>query len=228
MLETCILIIDEDIPPNTFTDLLAFVSLEKSQRIKKFRFYKDAQMSLLADLLIRIQLCQKLKIKNNNIEFFTNEHGKPFIDPMYQYFFNISHTGIHNNRNKYVASAIDNKEVGVDIEIINSENPWIAFDYLSIDEKEYIKNHPAEKQYNVFIEIWTRKESHIKYIGKGLDYPLHAFSTFQKNNLNYLTILKNQYVVGTVCTPRLTTYKQFVIHTKEIIKYAYSVLTPFT
>ena len=72
-----------------------------------------------------------------------SENGKPYCDDV---FFNISHSG------KYVVLATADSEIGIDIEKIrDTEKRLFAEDFASKEE---------------FFEMWTKKESIIKYLGK--------------------------------------------------------------
>lgn len=53
MVEVYALRLDEYLNENKFNDLLTYVSSEKSKRIKRFHRLKDAQKTLLGDILIR-------------------------------------------------------------------------------------------------------------------------------------------------------------------------------
>ena len=76
-------------------------------------------------------------------EIFKNENGKPYCDDV---FFNVSHSG------KYVVLATANSEIGIDIEKIrDTEKIHSAKGFTSKEE---------------FFEMWTKKESIIKYLGK--------------------------------------------------------------
>ena len=100
-----------------------------------------------------------------------NEHQKPYIENIDNFFFNISHSG------KWVVLAHNSKEIGVDIEKIKSKGQIDSFAKRFFTEKErmYIEENPKNKE-KCFTEIWTGKEAYMKYLGTGLSEGLTTFS----------------------------------------------------
>jgi len=84
--------------------------------------------------------------------------------------FNISHSG------NCVVCAVDEKAVGVDIEVIKPIDFNIAERFFSKAEYLTLINQPKEMQMKYFYMIWTLKESYIKADGRGLSLPLNSFS----------------------------------------------------
>ena len=177
-----------------FDTLLPLVSPEKQMRIKQFRLFCDAQNALLGDILVRTEICHATGLYNKQLEFSTNDYGKPFLINNPYIHYNISHTG------SYVSCAISDKVVGIDIELIKPVDLEIAERYFAADEAAYIKNN---RQLYRFFEVWTKKESRVKWDGKGLSIPLSSFSVFDPLELKVLTY-------------------HAVIHTNEVICHACS------
>ena len=74
--------------------------------------------------------------------------------------FNISHSG------EYVACAVSNKPVGIDIQRIEQYNPSVAEKVCNAQELLQISdsgNKSAE-----FIKLWTQKEAVLKMHGVGI------------------------------------------------------------
>jgi 4'-phosphopantetheinyl transferase len=122
-----------------------------------------------------IQKCSNLKI--SDIQFNTNDFGKPFLENYSDLHFNISHS------NNLIICAVSKKNIGVDIEYIK-HIPLNSFvnKFFTLSEWEYI--HNSENKHNSFFELWTLKESYVKYIGSGLR---KCFSKFEivKNKGKY-------------------------------------------
>ncbi|MGI5898692.1 MAG: 4'-phosphopantetheinyl transferase family protein [Christensenellales bacterium] len=106
----------------------------------------------------------------------TGVYGKPFFPFMPGVHFSISHSG------KYWACAFHGRPVGFDVQ------EHRECDFLSIARRffhpdEYVKvercckggsrSNEAEK---VFFDIWSAKESYIKYTSRGLSQPMGEFS----------------------------------------------------
>ncbi len=82
---------------------------------------------------------------------------KPFLANC-PYQFNLSHSG------DYLVLAVGDVPIGVDIEKITRVRPKVMERYFSDSEKEKVAKEGAD----AFYEIWTKKESYIKYTGNGL------------------------------------------------------------
>ena len=101
----------------------------------------------------------------------TDYFKKPYL-PMYPNFrFNISHSG------DYAVCAVSDVPVGVDIQLMRSINPNIAKKYFTENELGYM--HAACNAEEAFYEIWVRKESLVKAVGKGLKIPLSSFCVLE-------------------------------------------------
>ena len=97
-----------------------------------------------------------------------NEHGKPYFDGVDDLFFSISHCG------SAVAVAIDDEEVGVDIEEVARYREHLVNYVLNEEEKDEM-----EDKKGMFIEIWTKKEAVFKLLGTGIT---HEIKDILKNN----------------------------------------------
>lgn len=170
------LYINQSIPSQLFNSLLPFVSIERRKKIYKFIRKEDADRSLIADILLREALIENLKIENDNIFFNYGSYGKPRLINHESINFNISHSG------NWVVCAINDHEVGIDIEKIEDIDFDIAKSFFS--EKEYIDlmKKDINKRKDYFYDLWTLKESYIKACGKGLSLDLRSFSFLIENS----------------------------------------------
>ena len=150
--------------------LLGFVSDDKRERIGRFRKMEDAQRSLAGDLLARSLLCSRLKLRNDELTFTTNAYGKPSLQNAADVHFNLSHAG------DWVVCALDDRPVGIDVEIIQPIDLGIADRFFSREELADLHAKPAGERLDAFFDLWTLKESYMKAVGKGMSLPLDAFS----------------------------------------------------
>ncbi|MGF9819234.1 4'-phosphopantetheinyl transferase family protein [Brevibacillus agri] len=120
MIEIYIGKIPEKIEIATFQKLLNCVSYEKQLRINRFSRHKDALRTLLAEILVRMIICKKFKIKNHEIVVGTNSYGKPFLYNDVTFSFNVSHSG------DWVVCAVHQHPVGIDVEKLEPINLDIA------------------------------------------------------------------------------------------------------
>lgn len=152
-----------------FDELISYVSVGKQEKIKRFHRKEDAWRTLLADLMIRTKVCADLSIINREIEFVTNEYGKPSLKNYPEYHFNISHSG------NWIVCATGNCPLGIDIEYIQPIDLDVAKRFFSQDEYEDLMRVDSINRLSYFYELWTLKESYIKAVGEGLHLPLNSF-----------------------------------------------------
>lgn len=160
-----------DISEEMFDRLCLLIDIEKKCRIEKFLQKKDKLRTLIAEILLRTIIIEKLSISNKHIIFGKNQYGKPYLAGHPNFQFNISHSG------DFVVCAIDSEPIGIDTEQIKSiEYEEIAKRFFSASEFDYITKGDIGNQLSKFYEIWTLKESYVKCCGKGLSMPLNSFS----------------------------------------------------
>lgn len=168
--------LSERLENSIYNFLLECLPLEKQERVRRFYHWEDAHRAVLAEVLIRTIACRQLNLKNSQITFSKNEYGKPFLQDVEGFYFNLSHSG------EWVVCAVDDESIGIDVEIIKPIHYDIARRFFS--EEEYndliLKNDSEQLPY--FFTLWTLKESYIKALGKGLSMPLDSFSVRVKNN----------------------------------------------
>ena len=100
-----------------------------------------------------------------NDSWIYNEHGKPFFEGRDDLFFSISHC------KGAVAVAIDNKEVGVDIEEISRYREGLESYVLNEEEVPRCARNDKLRA-ECFIEIWTQKEAVFKLLGTGITHDI--------------------------------------------------------
>jgi len=194
MFEVVILTAPPELERDEFDMLLSLVSPEKQERIKNFHFFRDARNCLLGDVLSRVEICRATGLSNKQLEFSVNCFGKPFLVSRPNVHFNISHAG------DYIACVVADKPVGIDIEIIKPIDLKIAERFFTSDEFAYIM---VGDKTLCFYEIWTKKESYIKWAGKGLHKHLTSFSAFDACEYNpkfYRKIVQNNEAICYACS----------------------------
>ena len=93
--------------------------------------------------------------------------GKPFFASI-PLCFSLSHSDV------YVACAIADHEIGMDIQKNSVYREPLARRFFSPEERRFIEESPDRDA--AFTEIWCLKESYIKATGEGLARPLSGFS----------------------------------------------------
>lgn len=147
-----------------YESLYQKASGERRQRADRCLCFDDKLRCVAADALIKIAL------GTDDYSIEKNSCGKPYIQGRQEFFFNLSHSG------RYVVIAYGNTEVGVDIQQYNDANMQaIAKRWFAPDEQAYIEKDTAGMKQR-FFEIWTGKESYMKYLGTGLRTDMRRFS----------------------------------------------------
>ena len=147
-------------------------------------------------------LSEYLSVDQDSLVMCKNEFGKPYHKNYPDIHYNISHTkGV-------IVCVVSNKPIGVDIERIKKVNHRIVKRFFTVNEQNYIFSN-KEKQDERFIEIWTKKESYVKWIGKGMEIPFDSFDvmTMELPNLNYIHF--SEFIIAFCST-----------HKKEICNYS--------
>jgi len=85
--------INDDLSSEEIEKLSSYLSLEEQERIKRFYHFKDLKRSLVADILVRCEICRGLELSNNEVYFDTNDYGKPYLRGRDNFHFNVSHAG---------------------------------------------------------------------------------------------------------------------------------------
>lgn len=107
-------------------------------------------------------------LEDKDLVFSINQYGKPFIVNKKSAFFNTTHT------KSLTFLVLCDEEVGIDAEDIEEYDYRIPQDYFTEDEQAYVNK--SDNKNRAFFEIWTLKESFMKYKGKGFHLPPKSFS----------------------------------------------------
>ena len=195
-----------------FNSLLPFVQSEKRERITRLRNYSDKRNTLLGEILARVEICSSFNTVNSQIEISNNAHGKPYVSGVPSAHFNTSHTKC------YIACAVADEVIGIDIESIEHVDLCIANRFFTPDEQEYIN----EKEHqNRLIEVWTMKESRMKMDGKCSTSLLSSFSVFDpstRNDVFYQKVFQNSVVICSICSTKRDAPVVKLIGTTSLLK----------
>ncbi|MEM0578407.1 4'-phosphopantetheinyl transferase family protein [Flavobacterium polysaccharolyticum] len=140
---------------------LQFLPHKFRQEVLRYRREDDRYNCLFGKLMV----CMGSHILGNHSfqfdKIIKDNYGKPYVVDS-NLNFNISHSG------NTVVCVFSKQDIGIDIEEINEidyslfENVFSSSEFAEINEKGLDK----------FYEFWTKKESVIKAIGKGMSIPL--------------------------------------------------------
>lgn len=157
------------ISPDQYPMFKNAVSEERRKRADRYHFMDDSKRCICAELLLQYSLFQEAG-RFAEINIIYNKFGKPSLNYSNNFSYNLSHSG------KWVAIAYGNTEVGIDIEKIQPGKGDIADKFFTEEENCFIHEAKGREQVERFTQIWTLKESYIKYLGTGLSTRLDSFS----------------------------------------------------
>ena len=139
-------------------------SPERKQRSEGLLRQEDRLRCVAAEALL------KAALGTSCFRTGVSEFGKPYVSDHPGFFFNLSHSG------RYVVLAYGDTEVGVDVQQ-HTDGNWeaLARRWLAPDEQAWVRSGEEDARKR-FFEIWTAKESYVKFLGKGLHMDLRSFS----------------------------------------------------
>ncbi|MGG1149677.1 4'-phosphopantetheinyl transferase family protein [Bacillus wiedmannii] len=164
----------EELPDDLYQAFYRMLDMEKQQKIDRYLRREDALRSLLGDVLIRHIV--KIKYAKKKICFSKNAFGKPHIEGMPQFHFNISHSG------EWIVCVTGTCEVGIDIEAIKPINLNLMDVIFTDKESKLLLEQEESNRLPMFYNIWTLKEAYIKTLGKGMSIPLNSFDVSEFTN----------------------------------------------
>lgn len=157
---------------------LSYVAESKRQRLLNIRDPQSLIQTLVGDLLVRALAVQYLGVNNHDLVFKTNQYGKPYLySPACPFHFSLSHSG------HWVVCAVDQSPVGIDVQLMELVDNNLAEYLLTTAEYEVFLGLSEDQQPGFFFDIWTRQESYMKLIGKGLDLRPQEISIFENSHL---------------------------------------------
>lgn len=147
------------------TKLLSRMSEKRLEKINKCRVLALKKQSMGAELLLN----KAVKLEtgaSSPVKWETDKNGKLFV-PDCEFHVNLSHSG------DYAVCAVCDSEIGVDIEQVKQANIPLAKRFFTAEECEFIEASANPNE--AFYDVWVKKESFIKAVGKGLAIPLSKF-----------------------------------------------------
>ena len=208
----CIL---ESIPTTILQDCRHTLNQKELSQLQHLKSPKVQNRFLLSRCLLRHLLSKHADALPHEWQFIKNIHGKPQLAPLQnqKYFagnlhFNLSHSG------NWIALAIANSSVGLDIQKIKTQTPVlkIAQRFFHELETQKLKSIAKLEQHQFFFQLWTLKEAYLKNLGIGISGGMKTFCLTHKNheiNLHKkLTLqtwlLEKQYLLSMALSENMT------------------------
>jgi len=166
--------------------------LSHLDREKKREFFSATNESRKLSILIsqgfaKEKISEEYNIPKSEIIFSVSDRGKPYCKSHPHIYFSLSHS------NNFVALAISDKEVGIDIEKLRPAKDALVSRVCSLREIDTIAQ--SENPHIKFTEIWTKKEAYLKALGTGIDRELSTIDTTD-NNLKFTTEVNDDFIVS--------------------------------
>ena len=155
-----------------FDALLFYVDEQVKVRIKRYKKREDQVRTLLAHTLSKMVLAQELSLTPQHLSYKVTKYGKYEL-ANHEMFFNLSHS------NEYVVCAVSHKRVGIDIEKKQQRNFQLFTNVWSDREKKHYNIYDR----TTFYQLWTAKESYVKYLGIGLSTSLPDISVYKDGSI---------------------------------------------
>lgn len=151
--------------PSDYQALYDRASEERKSRADRYRRQEDSLRCVTADGLLRYALGTSAYTVGKG------PSGKPFIREREDFHYNLSHAG------NWVAIAFGGSEVGVDVEKLRPDTDIDAISrcIFAPEERRCLLEEEKDRLQR-FFEIWTGKESYLKYLGTGLQKDPTSFS----------------------------------------------------
>ncbi|MGH2665958.1 4'-phosphopantetheinyl transferase family protein [Flavobacterium sp.] len=163
--------INEDNHEKLMTDFLPKLPITFQDKIRKYRRWQDAQLSILGRFLL-IEGIKKTYDRDCMVSVIQyTKYKKPYFDG-YPFKFNISHSG-----EMVVCALCKEFEIGIDVELISDIK--IEDFKLQMTESEWNTIAISNDKRDAFFNYWTQKEAALKANSLGLMLPLKSFEILQ-------------------------------------------------
>jgi 4'-phosphopantetheinyl transferase len=155
--------------PDQLDKHLKRVSSERREKIRGLHSQAARALSAGAEMLLQQAVLKSFGIAAP-LQLTKGEQGKPALAKYPAIHFNLSHSG------HYVVCALSQGPVGVDIEQRERLKVEIARRFFNEAEVAWLLSLPAAEQQRRLCDLWSIKESYMKYTGRGFGLPMHAFA----------------------------------------------------
>jgi 4'-phosphopantetheinyl transferase len=167
-----------DVSPQLMREFESTMSQRECDRASRFVFERHKLRYIFAQGVLRDVLSRATGIPPADVAFSWNSFGKPMLatgSVPAALHFNLSH------EEDLVAVGVTlQRAIGVDVEFIRPLQDLEGVARMNFTPGECASVfEPAseEARQRSFFRCWTRKESYIKAVGKGLSIPLNTFDT---------------------------------------------------
>lgn len=150
--------------------LASLLAPDEHARAARFRYARDRRRFVVRRGLAREWLAEAAGGDPAGLRFATSDHGKPCLPGGPH--FSLSHSG------ETMMLAIGDAELGCDVEAIDDTLDWrpLARTFFAPAETAALTALAPAAARPAFFACWSLKEAFVKALGRGLSYPLDAFT----------------------------------------------------
>ncbi|WP_016909658.1 4'-phosphopantetheinyl transferase family protein [Streptomyces xiaopingdaonensis] len=149
------------------------LSPAERKRADAFVFDRHRRQYVISHVFLRRVLARYSGTPERELAFRTGSHGKPRLASRTESAgleFNLSHCG------ELALVGLGRRPLGVDVETVREGPDAVGVaGYFHPAERRVLDALPPDRRADAFFRGWTRKESVVKAIGRGLSVPLSAF-----------------------------------------------------
>lgn len=139
---------------------MKIVTKKRQEKVRRLKNENSQRESIGAELLLLSMFKSEFPDEPFPPKIHQNQGEKPYFEDYENLYFNLSHS------NLYVACAISDNPVGVDIQYMKDFDKNLVSRFFTPDEQEFWQNSKSKKE--AFYKIWTKKEALLKCLGAGL------------------------------------------------------------
>lgn len=166
-------------------ELMPLLEAGKIDRVLQYKQPVDRLLAVCAEALVSYLICRRLDLKNSEIKKINMENHTYII---IHYFCSVS---------LIPGTPLPSGGVGIDIERISTAKEIVSERFFLSMEREHLRLSLDRDQ--TFYEIWTRKESYLKYLGQGLSREFVSSDVFSPEISGITgTFIHNGYCIS-VC-----------------------------
>lgn len=164
---------------------LNMISQERLERAEIFTDNKRQERFLIAERLASEFASMNFGIP---VSYFSGGVGeKPYLKDYPDISLSRSYAD-----NYLVIGAEQDYEIGVDCEKIKDFDRNMIKYFFTHNEQKYIES--SESMNTAFALLWTRKESYIKCMGRGIDYPINTIDVTPTKNTGSINNVKPVFI----------------------------------
>jgi 4'-phosphopantetheinyl transferase len=167
-----------DVTEEDYRRLYLRSDLSRQKKADRYLRREDRIRCICAGQLLRFAL------ESADFQVKIGPYGKPEVKDRPDFQYNLSHSG------NWVVIGCASTPVGIDVEEMdwNPGKEKLSRRFFTPDEQDYVFCQTPGEIAQRFYEIWTAKESYLKYLGIGLQKALDSFSVLQLKSPKRFTL----------------------------------------